>query len=1243
MKNIIAVIALLCVAFVILIEPISLAWLSDNGLSSAIGITGNVHKSYFESGDGTKDIVYDEDGNIIAGPYEIKYPVQLYYFAWLQYLGYFNVDNEGVIDTVYFRISDDIDMDYVDEKTGERYTYVLPPIGTVNNPFLGNFDGEGHTITDLTVENLYGSLLDPPDEVENNFGGAEIIGFFGVIGELSEGDYNYDSSANEVKNVVLENLTVKTQTSTALIGLVAGYVNGLVDCVGVASSTVNIQKGPQALTYTANLSDYALIGYCTNEYKDSVYVMDVVLTNPELSDRYNVVPDMTSDGDGNGWGGSINMLNIYNWITELKNDTPTTDDYVWRRTDVITLDGKTVTVYGETEDKKAVVKENFGSFVFSTANSNVTYVNFIAGAQKVVEFEYAYTENNIEVYYITDGTNYISFNGTSVTNTTNQANATKWYVSGGVNGGKVSVVIDDRVYYLILNGNNVEATAEISPSQVPEWTVVDGDLRIDSKKIAASGNTWSVATTNQYVISRNGNYLKATGTTTFTSVDDPLDATVWTMNLSGNSTTIACELNGTPYYLGINGTALQLKTTTTTWNYSSSNNRFSVRSGRTYYLIYNNGWSASTSGSTTYRNMTLTEVWDGFEKTLLQDSGTTERELTCTETRQYIENSVDNFVYDDNGEKEVIGAGITYFPLSVEINTVNNTKTYSVDTNNSGYIIGAEWDRNNYDRDVQDNDPSNLRISEYDPDSIDNPDKPYTITYKTEGKFKEITSQDAALMETLGLVKYAQCFNDYHSSISDNCYGLHFMDAPIMMENRTEITAYLRGKDPMDNYQVPTNCIDFHLFDKGFINAFAGTYYVQRSGNGAGTENDSIFSLYQIFRNPDNEKEIIDIKEIKAIYAVLKDGENGELGEIDTSRDYHYVYVGDTDTEIPEGYYSEPVFDCSWITNTKDGYSATWAQNRAYYFEIPVNAGEYALGSTAGKTGAYLVYLDLAANAQVVERTREYEKIDENKLAAAIPNGVELLEKIEGEGSDYDTSTIKSTNSAFVSITPTASGAILFEKTDETTFEHSATSGTNAAYAASGTTVYDGNGNAMTIPPTATKTIERTTYRDYNLTTGEITVTVITKTTVTENGQQDVTYTRKITTSTPNGDGTYTTKTNEEESLVELLPTTDDPESMAKPQRGADFLKLAFAYGQAADVTISYEYTPATESDAPIYRVNIENPGDEAVTVKAILTDAAVSSTIRFFINDEELDKTTDAQSVTVDASAAQTPEDPAA
>ena len=33
-----------------------------------------------------------------------------------------------------------------------------------------------------------------------------------------------------------------------------------------------------------------------------------------------------------------------------------------------------------------------------------------------------------------------------------------------------------------------------------------------------------------------------------------------------------------------------------------------------------------------------------------------------------------------------------------------------------------------------------------------------------------------------------------------------------------------------------------------------------------------------------------------------------------------------------------------------------------FYFSIPCNSGEYALGSVSGKTGAYLCYLDIAAN-----------------------------------------------------------------------------------------------------------------------------------------------------------------------------------------------------------------------------------------------------------------------------------------
>ena len=249
MKKFIAAAALICITLVLLLEPMGLAWMSDNGLSSPIDIESNVHKSYFESGDGTKDIVRDDAGEIISGPYEIAHPIQLYYFAWLQYLGYFNQDNDenGVIDTVYFRLSQDIDM------KEEDLQFILPPIGSQDNPFLGSFDGEGNTIKNLIVQNVNDGITEAP--TTDNIQGVEIVGFFGVIGALEGDTYSYDTQANEIKNFVLENLTVKTQTANALIGLVAGYVNGLVDCVGVVGSTVDIKAGTTPLSYTGNLSD----------------------------------------------------------------------------------------------------------------------------------------------------------------------------------------------------------------------------------------------------------------------------------------------------------------------------------------------------------------------------------------------------------------------------------------------------------------------------------------------------------------------------------------------------------------------------------------------------------------------------------------------------------------------------------------------------------------------------------------------------------------------------------------------------------------------------------------------------------------------------------------------------------------------------------------------------------------------------------------------------------------------------
>ena len=90
---------------VVLTSTAVFAWLS-NSLKTVPNIEAHIHKSYFESGDGTSAEQYI-DGNHADDSgcaFEIKYPVQLYYFAWLQALGYFNtpVDGTNQIKQVYF-------------------------------------------------------------------------------------------------------------------------------------------------------------------------------------------------------------------------------------------------------------------------------------------------------------------------------------------------------------------------------------------------------------------------------------------------------------------------------------------------------------------------------------------------------------------------------------------------------------------------------------------------------------------------------------------------------------------------------------------------------------------------------------------------------------------------------------------------------------------------------------------------------------------------------------------------------------------------------------------------------------------------------------------------------------------------------------------------------------------------------------------------------------------------------------
>lgn len=170
------------------------------------------------------------------------------------------------------------------------------------------------------------------------------------------------------------------------------------------------------------------------------------------------------------------------------------------------------------------------------------------------------------------------------------------------------------------------------------------------------------------------------------------------------------------------------------------------------------------------------------------------------------------------------------------------------------------------------------------------------------------------------------------------------MNAEISKDHLVTLpTATLNGQT-YTNFAVPEDSIDFTLRTQGYINFFAGTYF-------SGSNVQCFFSLHQIFRNAQNE--ITEIKEIKEIYKNA-DGTS-----------YTYRYDGES---APSS--GTKVFDTAWLTNPSN-----ITTNRVYYFEIPVNEGEYALGSVAGKNGAYLLYLDISTHQGDSILTREKMEI----------------------------------------------------------------------------------------------------------------------------------------------------------------------------------------------------------------------------------------------------------------------------
>ena len=281
----------------------TIAWFKYGASISFGGETGGdpklkagVETFYYAGGTGTQN-----------DPYIISNRTHLYNLAWLQYIGTYNTPS---IQQKYFEIqlpegTTSLDMSGI----------TLPPIGTDTYPFLGNFNGNGYTISNLMVCN------DDPKEAGSAFGSAkpnvvsipneavppEVIGFFGVVGKLPTQDITYNSSIVSVSNVVLNNLTVTCKTTKTLIGLAAGYIDGVMSGVRVSGNAkLDLGTGSKQIVssnITNNISDYGLVGYSA-QAQESVFTQ-------ELS-KYYANDDPTHGGDD--WGGSLHIGEYMRWM-----------------------------------------------------------------------------------------------------------------------------------------------------------------------------------------------------------------------------------------------------------------------------------------------------------------------------------------------------------------------------------------------------------------------------------------------------------------------------------------------------------------------------------------------------------------------------------------------------------------------------------------------------------------------------------------------------------------------------------------------------------------------------------------------------------------------------------------------------------------------------------------------------------------------------------------------------------------
>ena len=1015
---------------------VSLAKLDPTGDASATG-------AYFAYGNGSQE-----------KPFGISQPRHLYNLAWLQYMGKFNkTDSDtGKKQTYYFELAGDID----------RTDYALPPIGTKTYPFIGSFNGNSHKITGLTISNNLDDFHQRPYSGVNESDFPEqinIVGFFGVVGSYENtAGINYDTSANQIVDTGLVDLTVKSSSRTTLAGLAAGYVNGKLQGVAVNDSSFQFKQNTSPTTITNNLSDYSLVGYV----KDKTYLREREKST-STTNAPSIDNPIAGQGDGE-WGSSIDRRSRFKNLHQkyIKAEFPTYTTYEEVKWDSSTSSWTPIPSTKQESTESNPIDDNYyfvssdagkdskgssvktASYTFSTTTSYHGTKNrdtdpYVGLSGELSSANYTYLKRQItdigakDTFILSDktGTNYLSATRSnrysnapqvSLINKTNKEEAIHLYLDE--NHNQLYFSLNDRIFYIGVTGNRLTVSRNI-PSSGWTYDSAHSLLVSEGKYLVFDGLSWTIFSTpeneivfdydsvnnsrDSYIFSNDNNdryrCLPDDKTDFMDTTTDKSKAAKWIIDKNNDNKIYA--LDGTTKYY------LYYKTQGDWWNpwqipfVTTNINDTSISSSNTSgYIVWESNHFVSTYRYRDYKlyysaKLSDTELatygrWSRNSQAKCSVSGTSG---TLKYQCQKIDSPSSSFTNSTDVIETRNKLNPTYFPL-----TFDETGTFPSDKN-TGYVVsGAKYndsDKNSvgdirvasaykttsvsYDERVNKGKIGNtLNNSRVRRDTTFSNSNFFAYTIKqnsseasSDNKIKigdPINKQENTSgytsYSTLGFKKYYRyILNEASGSrvargnlltADPIAYGLHFRNAEISKNNLTTVDyAKINGQEYY-GYQLPNNAIDFNLKGEGYINFFAATYFYQSDDNWQTKYNNCFFSLHVIERDGNI---INSIKEISKIY-------QNQSASVDKAQpSYVYEYTdGTTDTGIKDasgnfipGTKGTLLFDTRVLTNPD--LDKEWENNAAYYFEIPVNKGEFALGSVSGKdkNGAYLRYLDIGA------------------------------------------------------------------------------------------------------------------------------------------------------------------------------------------------------------------------------------------------------------------------------------------